>query len=72
MPLGEGIVDFVSLRDLLVTTGFDGWVNVELDGGRGLDPAVVAERARSYVTGTLGLPLAHPDGTQPQASQERS
>lgn len=46
MPLGEGVVNFGALRELLVTTGFEGWVNVELDGGRGLDPAAVAERAR--------------------------
>jgi sugar phosphate isomerase/epimerase len=61
LPLGEGVVDFAKLRDDLVAAGFDGWLNVELDGGRGIDPADVAKRARGYVIDTLGLPLTRPE-----------
>jgi inosose dehydratase len=73
LPLGQGVVDFVRLRDVLADSGFDGWVNVELDGGRGIDPAEVAERARAYVTGTLGLSLTRPDDkVSGAAGQERT
>lgn len=56
-PLGAGSVDFVGLVGLLRESGFTGWLNVEMDGGRGLDPAEVARMAKTYVTGTLGLSL---------------
>lgn len=69
LPLGEGIVDFVRLRELLVANSFDGWVNVELDGGRGIDPAEVAKRARRYVTETLGLLLTRPADATPGAAK---
>jgi len=73
LPLGEGVVDFLRLREVLVSNGFDGWVNVELDGGRGMDPADVATRAREYVTKTLGLSLTRPaDGSSGAAGQEQA
>jgi len=67
LPLGEGVVDFVRLRDVLAANGFEGWVNVELDGGRGLDPAEVATQARAYVTRTLELPLQRPGASPAEA-----
>ena len=56
-PLGQGAVDFPHLVRILRDSGFDGWMNVELDGGRGIDPAVVARDARDYLRGPLGLSL---------------
>lgn len=69
LPLGQGVVDFARLRDILVANGFEGWVNVELDGGRGVDPEAVAKQAREYVTGTLGLPLRHPGASTAEAAR---
>lgn len=57
VPLGAGAVDFKALVALLRQTGFAGWLNVEMDGGRGLDPAEVARAAHAYVTETLALSL---------------
>jgi sugar phosphate isomerase/epimerase len=70
LPLGEGVVDFARLREVLVASGFDGWVNVELDGGRGIDPADVAKRARGYVTDTLGLSLTRPAEAESGAPEQ--
>ena len=72
LPLGEGVVDFAGLRDVLVAGGFDGWVNVELDGGRGIDPADVAMGARRYVTHTLGLSLTRPGEAVPGGPTQES
>lgn len=57
LPLGQGRVDFAALVAIAREARFDGWLNVELDGGRGIDPAQVARHAKEYVTGTLGLRL---------------
>lgn len=57
-PLGRGGVDFGTLVRRLRESGFAGWLNVEMDGGRGLDPDEVARMAKAYVTATLGLSLA--------------
>ena len=56
-PLGRGAVDFPQLVRIMREARFDGWMNVELDGGRGADPGVVARDAREYLRGPLGLAL---------------
>ena len=57
VPLGCGNVDFPQLLQILRQAGFDGWLDVELDGGRGADPAAVAREARDYLRGTLAVSL---------------
>lgn len=57
LPLGAGRVDFPALLRLSRARGFDGWLAIELDGGRGVDPATAARGARDYVTTTLGAAL---------------
>lgn len=57
VPLGRGSVDFPQLVAILRQAGFDGWLDVELDGGRGADPAAVAREAREYIRGPLALSL---------------
>ena len=57
VPLGRGNVDFPQLVQILRRSGFDGWLDVELDGGRGADPAAVAREARDYIRGPLSLSL---------------
>lgn len=57
VPLGQGTVRTRELIDILRGAGFDGWVDLEMDGGRGLLPADVAAMAKTYVTGPLGLAL---------------
>ena len=57
VPLGRGAVDFPQLIKILREAKFDGWLDVELDGGRGADPAAVAREARDYIRGTLALSL---------------
>lgn len=57
VPLGRGSVDFPQLVQILRQAKFDGWLDVELDGGRGGDPAAVAREARDYLRATLGLSL---------------
>ena len=70
VPLGRGKVDFSQLIRIMRETRFDGWMNVELDGGRGADPAVVARDARDHLRGPLGLSLdAGPAASR--LSQER-
>jgi inosose dehydratase len=56
-PLGKGKVDFPALLQVLQGGSFDGWLDVELDGGRDIDPAQVARGARDYITSTLKLSL---------------
>jgi inosose dehydratase len=58
LPLGKGAVDFPALVRILADARFDGWLNVELDGGRGGDPAQVARDARDYVQQRLNLSLS--------------
>ncbi len=57
LPLGKGQIDFPALIRILREARFSGWLDVELDGGRGVDPARVASEARSYITTALGLRL---------------
>jgi inosose dehydratase len=57
VALGEGSIDFPGIIDRVVSRPFDGWLDVELDGGRGRDPGDVAREARAYLTGTLGLSI---------------
>ena len=57
VALGEGSIDFSGIIDRVLSRPFDGWLNVELDGARGRDPADIAREARAYITGTLGLSL---------------
>jgi len=53
--LGKGIVDFPALLEILATTSFDGWLDVELDGSRVLTPEQVAREARDYIVNRLGI-----------------
>lgn len=53
--LGKGKVDFPALLDVLATTSFDGWLDVELDGGRGGDPLQAAREAKDYLVNRLGI-----------------
>lgn len=57
LPLGDGGVDFTGLIDVLKRRGFSGWMNIEMDGGRGADPADVARRAKVFVEQRLHLRL---------------
>ncbi len=57
LPLGKGNVDFPAIVAILESESFDGWLDVELDGGRDIDPAQVARGARDYITTTLKLSL---------------
>jgi inosose dehydratase len=52
--LGKGKVDFPELLAILATTSFDGWLDVELDGGRGIDPLQAAREAKEHLV-KLGL-----------------
>jgi inosose dehydratase len=57
VPLGRGAIDFAALFAAAREAGVDGWLNVELDSGRGLPPEAVALAARDYLTTTLGVAL---------------
>jgi len=58
LPLGQGEIDFPALVGLLRAARFDGWLDVELDGRAGVDPAEVARQAKAYVETRLGVTLA--------------
>jgi inosose dehydratase len=68
LALGAGEVAFPELVRVLVAAGFDGWLDVELDG-RGEDPGQVAAGALRYARERLGLdPRAAADGpARPEA-----
>ncbi len=53
--LGKGNVDFPALLQILSATPFDGWLDVELDGGRGTEPTQVARDAKEYLIKHLGI-----------------
>ncbi|HEY8548374.1 MAG TPA: sugar phosphate isomerase/epimerase family protein [Vicinamibacterales bacterium] len=56
VELGKGAIDFRPITDLLLTTGYDGWVMIELDRA----PAAEIDAVRTslaYMTDTLGLRL---------------
>jgi sugar phosphate isomerase/epimerase len=55
--LGKGVVDFPALLEILATTAYDGWLDVELDSSRTLTPEQVAREARDYVVNRLGVSL---------------
>jgi inosose dehydratase len=46
VPLGQGVLDVGGVLDVLVETGFDGWVTVETDGWAG-DPNEGARTSRA-------------------------
>jgi inosose dehydratase len=53
--LGKGTIDFPGLLEVLATTSFDGWLDVELDSSRSLTPEQVAREARDYIVDRLGI-----------------
>jgi inosose dehydratase len=55
-PVGSGILPMPALLDLLIEDGFDGWVNVELDGTRRAPrpPREAAAMSRQYLGRVLG------------------
>jgi inosose dehydratase len=58
-PLGDGVVDIPAVFRLLEEAGFDGWVNVELDGNEA-DPRPAkdaAARSKQYLERLLGHPI---------------
>jgi sugar phosphate isomerase/epimerase len=54
VELGAGVVDFPALTDLLVSSGYAGWVMLEVDPPR-LTPLETARKNKQYVTGQLKL-----------------
>lgn len=56
VELGKGIVDFPRITDLLLDTGYDGWVMIELDRAPAAEIDAV-KTSLTYMTGTLGLRL---------------
>lgn len=55
-PVGSGILPIPALLDLLIEDGYDGWVNVELDGTRQAPrpPREAAAMSRQYLGRLLG------------------
>jgi inosose dehydratase len=54
VELGKGNIDFPAITEVLLTTGYDGWVMIELDRA----PAAPIDAVRAnlrYMTDTLGL-----------------
>lgn len=58
--IGEGVVPIPRLLRLLEDAGFDGWVNVELDGTprAPYEPREAAARARAYLEQVMGAHVA--------------
>jgi inosose dehydratase len=57
VELGKGAIDFPSITELLLTTGYDGWVMIELDRA----PAAEIDAVKTnlaYMTQKLGLRVA--------------
>jgi len=54
VELGAGVVDFPALTDLLVSSGYNGWVMLEMDPPR-LTPLETAQKNKQYVTERLKL-----------------
>lgn len=56
VPLGDGVVDLPEVFRQLDAAGFDGWINVELDGNEEApQPArAAAERSKQYLEKELG------------------
>jgi inosose dehydratase len=57
VELGKGVIDFPSITQLLLTTGYDGWVMIELDRAPGIEIDAVKTNL-AYMTQRLGLRLA--------------
>jgi inosose dehydratase len=57
VPLGDGVMDVEGVVRAVQEIGFDGWVEVELDGWDG-DPADGARRNRRVLGDLLGVPQA--------------
>jgi sugar phosphate isomerase/epimerase len=57
VELGAGVVDFPALTDLLVSSGYAGWVMLEMDPPR-LTPLETAQKNAQYVLGKLKLVIA--------------
>jgi len=57
VELGKGAVDFPSITELLLGTGYDGWVMIELERAPALEIDAVKTNL-AYMTGKLGLRLA--------------
>ena len=57
VELGKGSVDFPPITELLLATGYDGWVMIELDTAPALEIDAVKTNL-AYMTGKLGLRLA--------------
>ncbi len=59
VPLGDGVVDLPATIELLEAAGFDGWINVELDGNEAspCDARAAAARSKQYLEGLLGAPI---------------
>lgn len=55
-PVGSGILPMPAILDILLEDGFDGWVNVELDGTRRAPrpPREAAAMSRRYLGDILG------------------
>jgi sugar phosphate isomerase/epimerase len=56
VELGTGVVDFPALTKVLVSSGYNGWVMLEMDPPR-LTPLETAQKNKQYVTGQLKLTL---------------
>lgn len=56
VELGKGAIDFRPITDLLLATGYDGWVMIELDRAPGVEIDAVKTNL-AYMTETLGLSL---------------
>jgi len=57
VELGEGVVNLPALTDYLISTGYDGWVILELDPPR-TTPFETARKQQRYAVEKLGLQIA--------------
>lgn len=57
VELGTGVVDFQALTEILVSSGYEGWVMLEVDPPR-LKPLETARTNRQYVVDKLKLIIA--------------
>ena len=56
VELGEGVVDFPALTEFLISTGYSGWVMLELDPPR-TTPFETARKQKQYTLETLRLQI---------------
>jgi inosose dehydratase len=59
-PIGDGVVPIEDVLTMLDDAGFDGWVNVELDGTESapMPPKEAAARSKAYLQRTFGSRIA--------------